>query len=220
MHIIYRMCPEGNPNKERPQNMSKMELIKVCFDSVIKAFPNAEYTFLIDKPSVEIVDLADSCPRPHSIETTHHEDWGTGNMMSFRRQLEIAVGLDKVLLLEDDYYFNEGSGEIIESALDELQFLTPYDHPGYYTEDIHSYKRHVRMAGNHHWQNVTSTCLTFASKGEHIKRVKGTMEEFGWADHPMWSELTKLYDLWSPIPSLATHMETPFIAPKMEWLKN
>lgn len=217
MRIIYRMCPEGNPAKQRPRGMNKMSVISLCLESVEKAFPGVHITFLIDKPNLEIVQLADSSPNPHKIETFHFGSWEDGNIGTFHRQLDLAADMEKVLLLEDDYYFVKGAGKKIEKVLGELEFLTPYDHPGYYTEDIHNYKRQVRVVGGHHWQTVDSTTLSFASTGQAIRGVMDTMKEHGWRDHYMWLEITKDHKLWSPMPSLATHMEAPFLAPAVDW---
>lgn len=213
MNIIYRMCPEGNPNKHRPDNMTKMETVKTCYKSVLKAFPNAHITFIIDKPNVEIMELVEECPNKHDYEIFHFESWNDGNVGTFHRQLDLAQDMGKVLLLEDDYFFIPDAETIIENALDEFEFITPYDHPGYYTEAEHDYKREVELAGGRHWQTVSSTCLTFASTGERIKAVIDTMKKFGWQDHFMWLELTQEHKLWSPIPSVATHMEVEYLAP-------
>lgn len=212
------MCPEGNPNKQRPHNMNKMEVVRYCYDSVIKAFPDSHITFLIDKPNIEIMELVEECPNPHDYEIFHFENWSDGNVGTFHRQLELACDKDKVLLTEDDYYYLPEAGKIIEEALDSLEFLTPYDHPGYYYESDHDYKRNVALVGDRHWQTVSSTCLTFATRGESIKEVIDTMKGYGWQDHFMWLELTEKHQLWSPIPSLATHMETPYLASNFLWL--
>jgi hypothetical protein len=212
------MCPEGNPNKKRPSNLSKMELVKYCYESVITAFPRSEITFLVDKPNLELINLIDSCPNLHTIATFHFGSWDEGNIGTFHNQLDLAVkDGGKVLLLEDDYFFLPGAEYIIENALDKLEFLTPYDHPGYYTEDIHNYKREIIVAGGHHWQTITSTTLTFATTSKALENVIETMKKYGWQDHNMWLEITKNHKLYSPIPSLATHMESPYLAPAINW---
>jgi hypothetical protein len=43
------------------------------------------------------------------------------------------------------------------------------------------------------------------------------MKLFGWADEPMWKEITKDHSLVQAVPSLATHMETPYLAPNIDW---
>jgi len=219
MTVLYRLCPEGNPLKQRPIR-PKLNLISACFHSFIKAFETVcpKVWFLVDKPSDELMEIVEGCPFPFKVETFRFGDWGSGNKGTFYRQLDIASGLEgKVFFLEDDYYFLPEAGKAIDEALDSLAFLTPYDHPGYYTEEGHRYKREVRIAGNRHWQTVKDTTLTFATHANLVKHEIETMKFFGWVDVKLWAELSKRHQLWSPIPSLATHMETPYLSPVIDW---
>lgn len=219
MNVLYRMCGSGSTTKHRPQDMDKSQLVQTCYNSFITAFMDVQphVTFLIDKPTLDLVKLADACPFQHDIEIFHFGDFNEGNIGTFHRQLDLAENMDKVLFLEDDYYFLPDAGKIINEALEVFDFLTPYDHPGYYNEPVHHYKREVEVAVGRHWQTVISTCLTFAGHGNTIKGIKDVMKDFGWADHPMWVEITKHYKLWSPIPSLATHMEVEYLSPNVSW---
>lgn len=214
------MCGSGSTTKHRPQDMDKSQLVQTCYNSFITAFMDVQprVTFLIDKPTLDLVKLADACPFQHDIEIFHFNDFNEGNIGTFHRQLDLAENMDKVLFLEDDYYFLPDAGSTINLALDTLEIITPYDHPGYYTEDVHVCRgKQVKLAAGHHWQDVLSTCLTFACKGSFIKEEKETMKKFGWADHPMWCELTQWHTLWSPIPTLATHMEVEYLSPNIRW---
>lgn len=215
MLVIYRLCSEGNPDKKRPI-WPKMKLVEACFTSVMKAF-DCEFHFIIDKPTVELVNLVKTCSHPYTMEILHTQGWMEGNEASYFRQLDIASEReDSVLLLEDDYYFLENAGSKIEKALKELKYITPYDHPGYYYEEKHSYPKTVKIIGDHHWMSIIDTTLTFGvQSGKLIKEnMKAFKSHSVWDEH-MWSELNET--VWCPVPSLATHMETPYIAPCVVW---
>jgi hypothetical protein len=197
-----------------------MDLVRYCFISVMRAFRKVDckFTFLLDKPNTELIDLVNTCDRDYKISTSNIPDWSEANKQTFHKQLDIAEKcLDKVFFLEDDYYILPKAGPIIHDMLDNCDFLTPYDHPGYYTEETHNYKRDVIFENGRHWQTVISTCLTFGTHSSIIRCEKKRMKEYGWSDHPMWCDLTKDYKLYSPIPSLATHMETEFLSFGINW---
>jgi hypothetical protein len=219
MHVLYRLCPYGNILKRRPVTGGKQGLIECCYPSFLKAFEKIrpQVVFILDKPNPWLVDLVSSCPFPHQIESYAYPDLSQGNTQTFHRQLDLAADMDKVFFLEDDYYLLPECGEALEKAIDELEVVTPYDHPGYYSEQQHDYPRTVKVVGNHHWQTVSSTCLTFATIGKFIKQEIDCMKKYGWADHPMWLDLTQRHKLWAPIPSLATHMEIEVLAPVVDW---
>lgn len=219
MLIIYRLCPEGNPNKSRPI-WPKIELIKVCFKSVIEAFKgtNVKFHFILDKITPELIQIVKSCPFESTIEPFREPSWEIGNEVTYFRQLDIASDTkESVLLLEDDYYFLPHSGEVIINALKELDFITPYDHIGYYTERKHDYSKQVKLVGDYHWMKVIDTTLTFGARSGEL--IKDNLEKFKsdsvWDEH-IWKELSS-YSLWCPIPSLATHMETDYLAPSIKW---
>lgn len=221
--VIYRACSTGNPDKIRPIQ-DKYDLVKTCFNSMLRAFGGVEYKLivLLDKPTNEFRDIF-NCMSLDGYEETFYIDWNEGNVKSFHRQLDIARsglelrGRGEFLLVEDDYYFLPGSGTIISKAVKELPFITPYDHPGYYSEKTHHYKKDVVIAGGHHWMNVISTTLTFGGQCSYLRKEIDTMKKYAWADHPMWCDVTKRIPLYAPIPSLATHMETQYLAPVIDW---
>ena len=214
MHIYYRACSQGNPHKLRPIQ-DKYLLVKACFESMLMAFKDTEHTLviLLDKPTV----LFRSLFAGFTVEETYYGDFTEGNIGSFHRQIELGVQ-DDFLFVEDDYYFLPDTGPKILQAIQELDgFVTPYDHPSWYTEEIHKYQRTVKLIGDHHWASIASTTLTFGGKKEYLLQEANTMKKYGWADHPMWLDITNRVPLYAPIPTLATHMETPYLAPSVNW---
>ena len=215
MFVVYRACSTGNPNKNRPIE-GKINLVRICFNSFKEAFKDVDYQLkvLIDKPSNEIRKVFED----EDTEETFHSTFTEGNVKSFHRQIDLALGCaDPFLFVEDDYYWLPGSGVKIADALGELSFITPYDHPRYYDEEIHNYPREIELVSGQHWADTMSTTLTFGGKHECLEKEAGTMKKYGWADHDMWCNITTREKLYAPIPTLATHMETEHLAPSVDW---
>lgn len=242
--ILYRCTPIESINKIRPGNLKKMDLVNLCLGSAKEAFKgiDVKWILLIDKPNYDFVDMIESHFDPakdkYEMLTTNFADWNGGNIGSFHRQLDIASTLDgKVLFLEDDYFILPESGQKIIDGLNERAWISIYDHPGYYTEPKHlgakGYGFSFRTKGQA-WLGVSSTTLTFASHADQIKEQASRMKKFGWADSEMWESMTVFIDydadidfdtkapqidLYSPVPTLATHMETPWLSPNVDWGK-
>jgi hypothetical protein len=212
MIIIYRACPNKNPVKNLIVE-PKEELIRVCFKSFKEAFKGVDYKLivLVDKPNQKTAEIFKNC----EVEETSYNDWNEGNIKSFHRQLDLAASYqgEKFLLVEDDYLWVPGAGEIIDAI--DFPFFTPYDHPHHYP-----LREEVFLSSGRHWRTNISTTLTFGGKVECLKKVAPTMKLYGWNDHKMWMDILendKDIQLWSPIPSLATHAEPEVLAPFLDW---
>jgi hypothetical protein len=219
MIVIYRACPFGAKKKRIIDD--KYELVKKCFLSFKEAFKDVKYNLvvLIDKGN----DKFNSIFKGEKIERSYYPDFNEGNMGSFHRQIDIALCReDNFFFVEDDYLFVPNSGKTIKTILDDYEetkpfFITPYDHPDYYTQSKFDYKRKVMLISGHHWQTITSTTLTFGGKYQALLNEYKTMKKYGWADENMWKDITERYKLYSPIPSFATHTEVKFLAPTLKW---
>lgn len=214
MIVVYRACSKSNPHKKHIIS-DKGELVQTCFNSFLTAFKNVKHKLfvLLDKPNPALRAIFKGC----TTEETYYPTFDEGNIKSFHRQIDIALQhpYEPFLFVEDDYLFTKEAGEYIDQALQEFDFITPYDHPDYYT-DIHEYKRET-VCLSHHWQTVNATTLTFGGKYKALEEMAPEMKKHGWADYPMWLEVTKKYKLWSPIPSLATHSESNQLSPVILW---
>lgn len=217
MIIIYRACSTGNPEKKRPIQ-DKYELVSTCFASFKQAFKNTQHTLvvLLDKPTPQFRDIF----KGEKMEETFYSTFDEGNIQSFHRQIEIALEAKQpFLFVEDDYYFLPSAGAYIEAfTASQTGFYTPYDHPDYYRDERHVYDRTIALAGCH-WGTVSATTLTFGGDYESLLKEHETMKRYGWADYPMWCDITKRVPLYAPIPTLATHMENDHLAPLFDTLK-
>lgn len=218
MKVFYRITSIPSINKHRPIKGDKLDLIKFCLNSFVKAFPSYNIHFIVDKPTYELMDVIDNCGAKHTVETLQTDDWNSGNIASFHRQLDLASEVDDyVFFVEDDYYFRpiKNLQDILMDALDYSDFVSPYQHP----EMVKKEKGLVNGFGEFSWRSIPSTTLTFATHSRHIRERLPLMKKYGWADEPMWLELTdeKGLSLVQPSPSLATHMETEWLSPSVDW---
>jgi len=220
MFIVYRACSIGNTAKKKIL-ADKYDLVNLCFGSFLRAFKDidASVVILLDKPTAKFRKIFSG----FEVMETFYGGFDEGNTKSFHNQIDLVLSRGQdFMFIEDDYLFKENAGEVIYETLTKHSlpkgfFLTPYDHPGYYTEEAHNYKREVKLWGNYHWQSVISTTLTFAGQYKALRSEANTMKEYGWADHPMWVNITSRIPLFAAMPSLATHTETEFIAPTVDW---
>lgn len=203
MKILYRACPYPS-QKPLPVDWDKDTLTQRCLYSFMEAGAK-DVTFLLDgfkdtslfEPFGEIIDCT-----------------GFGNVGTFQKQLKLAKDYDKVMLVEDDYIWRPNTIPLIEEAIEHLDFVSPYDHPGHYTEDRFDKRYETKLIGNTVYREGPSNTLTFATK----KKAWAEMFKFGIADHEMFQHLKeKGLRIWQPTHSFATHMVDGLLAPNVNW---
>jgi hypothetical protein len=114
-----------------------------------------------------------------------------------------------------------------------------------YLVNLHNYRSKIRFKSRH-WRTVSSTTMTFLTKKTVLRKAVKYLRLYPkLSDYGMWLALTKMrrtyfslrgtvylyefagrrlligkpFTLWSPMPSLATHMVEPFMAPGVDWNK-
>ncbi len=217
--VLYRISPYKN-GKSPVFTNNKHSLVNFCLTSFFRSFKHI-------KPKT--IFILDSCPKKYLqlIRTKCPFDYETltfqnlGNIGTFYTQLAIAQQLPaktKVYFAEDDYYYLPEAGEQIVQALNVFDFVTLYDHREHYNTPWVDNKYHITINKNHHWRTCVSACLTFGTTVGMIQKNYNTFIKYGTFDHPMWLELIeKGHSLYSPIPSLATHLVRNMLAPTVEW---
>ena len=207
MQILYRACPINSPNPPPVHAKNKYELIKMCLDSFMKAIDGHKITFILDKMHEDWLPLFEG--KGEIIRTND------GNVGTFHKQLELARKMDKVFFVEDDYFWRPGTVKLIEDALDELDIISPYDHPSHYTEERFDKKYETRLINNHVYRTAPSNTLTFATHGRFINEYWPKWIGAGIADHELFQSLP--LKIWNPTNSYATHMVKGLLAPNIEW---
>lgn len=210
MNIIYRISPFKPDNPAVFYADDKWKLVEMCHKSFLKAggdkYPT---TYIIDsvdwgkifKDYGEVVEI-NSHKKVESLLTAY----------------DVASKYDdKVLFVEDDYLWKPDTLPLLDVALDVLPVLSPYDHPGHYTEDRFDHKYEIKLIGNQTYRTCPSNTHTFGLQREVFNQNVERFKKWGVEDHTMFSELNKTAQLWCPIPSFATHLATGCLAPNISW---
>jgi hypothetical protein len=214
MKIFYRASSflSSNPN---PMGAYKDGILMPCLNSFLAVFPNTQHeiTFILDGVTDEVASWFS--PLGEVLRTD------LGNIGTFQKQLDLVSQLpdgEKVFLVEDDYLWRPNAKKI-EDALDKLQIIFPYDHPGHYTEPrFRDEPKLMRLIDNQTYRDAPSNTLTFATTAYVIKQNLNHLKAFKIRDHEMFQSLKGLqYNMWCAVPAMATHLATGLLAPNVDW---
>jgi len=126
------------------------------------------------------------------------------------------------------------------SNIKSADYLTPYDHPVRYDDeyylgmDLPHWGNKIFLSGSRHYRPHESTCLTFTVGGKTIKEDMDLHLKYSPGDkknpddRELFRHLQQLGGyvddrkrrlLVGPMPSLATHVHLPYLAPIVDWEK-
>lgn len=228
MKVFYRIYP-GKPDNRPFDSGNKLKLVQRCLRSFMAsvAVADVHITFLLDGcPPIDWVRVVFDAMDPYSVITYDIIKLdGIGNKPSFLEQLEMALdGPDDefVYFAEDDYLYRPmaiakmlGFNSVMENS-----FITPYDHPDRYSRgDDRFVESHIEVRDDWHWRTAESTTMTFGASRRLIKDTAHVMRYNACEGRRMWYSIPARYRLWSPIPSLATHVHDGVLAPCVDWEK-
>lgn len=209
MTVIYRICDIESTNPPPIFKNDRVGLNKRCLESFVKAFKGQDISihFLCDNTENYDEHLK-TVPFPYTVEYSN-----AGINYSYLKSLGMALESEQdVFLLECDYLFREDAGKRIIDAIQNFDFISPYDHP-----DKYPGAAVLEIFDDYHWRTARSTTMTFATKYENIKDHFDLLSKHGYLDHQMWVELQEVTgkQLWTPIPGLATHMVENYLSPSV-----
>lgn len=212
--VYYRITsiPSTNPSPVLQEN--KDALNELCLKSFISAFKQIEpYTvFICDHCSDDTMEMIERVyPFKKKILYTKLGQNGTS-----LKQYELAREQDAdIYFAESDYIYREDSGIELLNGLQELNLVSPYDHPDHYHTD---YVPKLRLINNHHWRSAENNTMTWAVTNKLFKDHYDIFYKYGYLDKEVWSDLQKEgHELFVPIPSIATHMVTSCLAPAVDF---
>ena len=248
-NVIFRACDSVNSfNKSpRPFELTKSQLIKVCFLSLIDSLKGFDYRIIIlgDKLSNEIIDFFNSFEVEMCLGSY-------GNDASIRESLKIAVKVkdnEWIYFCEDDYLHMPNSFSVIDNFLDErnqlfVQQIKPYNlsslvnlqakdlfifPPDYPDRYFPRYRRHslIVQSSDCHWRQITNITFTFLTKASTVKKHLNFLKEASQkANDSLLSR--KLFGhfgflasavCFSPMPGLSTHMHINSMTFLRDWKK-
>jgi hypothetical protein len=225
MKVFYRIYP-GKPDNRPFANGNKRLLVQTCLWSFLQSCRRAG-------ADVQLTILLDGCPddwasMAHYIafDIKHNIVMldGIGNKPSFLKQLEMTLdgpGDEFVYFAEDDYLYRPCA---IKQLLGVYHpnfngFYSSYDHIDRYVRgDDRKLDAGIIIAGDWHWRTAESTTMAFGAPRHVIRKTVDIMREYACEGRKMWYPIIdKGYILWSPIPSLATHVQDGVLAPCVDW---
>lgn len=242
LKVILRTCSGPNVHKgERFVAVSKEDLLYVCVASLVRSLAESASSAdlslaVIDDHSSgscvqKIKSLLAACP--FRTELISLEE--TGNPTSLRASYGYARNFAEqaIYFVEDDYLHSPSAiSEMIASYEDFSGNLggvpvaiAPSDDPGYYLPNEIAPSR-VVIGRRRHWRTSRSTTGTFMTSKEVLTGYWEIFSMFArYGEYPGVTERNTINKIWenavtlfSPIPSLAAHMQfSENIPPFFDW---
>lgn len=218
MIVYYRMTdiPSTNPSPILQDN--KKELNKLCLKSFVQAFEEIEpqIEFICDFCPREYTEMIETiCPFPHNIHYTM-----LGIDETARLQYDMANKQDDDILFQEcDYLYIPNSGGDLLDGLNAFRLVSPYDHLNFYIDKtLHSPHQTLRLVENHVWRTAERNTMTFAIKNKTFKKFYQTFRHYGYLDSQVWYDLLEHgQPMYTPLPSIATHMVRDWLSPYHDW---
>jgi len=226
--VYYRISDAGY-SKVKPQFVNNQNCL-TNFYSVFHINKN-DINIFADNTSPETDELIQKISKKAPIKTS----FGSSGQ-SFRNVYEKAISENTddtiIYFVENDYIHNWGSmNAIIEGIEMGADYVTLYDHPDKYIDKDKGGNPEVENGGeitqvfltnNYHWKLTNSTTMTFAATVKTLIRDAYVIKKHTSGSYPtdyqMCVELRALgKTMISPIPGLATHGETMWLSPLIDW---
>jgi len=225
MKIIYRISDAGY-NKVKPSYINNEACLKnfcnVFFDHIW------DIKIIADNVSPETLTVIKKYIDPINIEQVS-VGHGAG---TFNLALDRAlVGSDDeiVYFVENDYLHLQNADTILKEGFETgASYVALYDHPDKYinganplVEDGGEVTR-VMLTKSCHWKLTNSTTMTFAAQVKTLKEDEAILRSFTQGSYPRDFDMflalrDKGRGLVTPIPGYATHGETAWLSPLIDW---
>ncbi len=196
--IAYRIYP-GIAKAPPIFGDDKFRLSELCLKSFVRALGGLDY---------KLYAVLDSCPEEYErlfadnvpserLEMVRLSR--AGNPGSFGAQLDLLSEVRDsryVYFAEDDYFYLENAMAEAVHFLDshsEIDLLTLYDHPDYYSHPLHRHSRDFISFGAREWKSAATTCMTFLGRAESVARLRDAFSTYARNDYDnsMWLSITR-----------------------------
>lgn len=231
IHIYYRTTINNKPNNLRPEWFSYEKCFKNLLDTIND---NCRLTIVFD---------GDSLSYNSSFFKKYEEKYkfnvkliSAGSDFSSNTQTFQFINTEKqiakedlVYVLENDYLHLPNWPEIVTylySVSEGVHYTTLFDHLDKYLftrqdrdDEFGMYKNLVSKiyVAARHWRTVPNTCGSFILRKDIFDQDLD-VHTSGKADNTRFGELAKRGRVvLSPVPSLGTHCQIPYIAPIINW---
>lgn len=219
INIVYRLCEAEMAPPFRSKRLpwfSKLNCLKSFLDSVeFSKDYIASVTFIHDGPEGQLINAIPEQFKIIKVNACSNE----GSLVATYESAKDISG--DIYYVEDDYLHLPESIKLIALALPSLGLVTGYDHEDRYVrdDDLSFGKEMITFdkASNRHWRTAESTTCTFAISEAMRPKVELYARDFMLQDRKLFRKLyKKKIRLWTPVPGLATHVDTA-LAPGFDW---
>lgn len=225
MRIIYRISDAGY-SKVKPDYINNEN----CLANATKEFDGSIWSVIADNVSLDTNNIIQKYVTRDCILYTEK---GNG-AATFNLALDEALTYDDeeiIYFIENDYLHKPESEKVIKEGFElGASFVSLYDHPDKYLNGVNPYVEDggeitkVFLSKSCHWKLTNSTTMTFASKVGTLKKYESILRKYTSTTHPndfkMWIELREQgASLITPLPGYATHGETAWLSPLINWLE-
>ena len=216
--VAYRIYPGvSRPAQTLPFGDDKLKQAEVCLRSLRNSLGSLRVKMwaILDGCSAEYRSLFERYFPVRDLTFISLD--AAGNRATYTKQIEILLtqqDAEYVFFAEDDYFYLPDQFTLMLKFLRDRQdvdFVTPYDHPDCYHLDLHNEPKWVTVFGGHHWRTAASTCLTFLTRKSTLARYLTVFQTYGRRndDCAMWLSLTKRRVL-NPFAALRYFMRREF----------
>jgi len=196
--VAYRIYPRVSKSPAMFPD-DKLRLGRLCLQSFRASLGTvrAKMFVLLDGCPPEFDQMFTECFDAEDLELVRLD--GVGNRQTFLRQIEILLNqecAEAVYFAEDDYFYLPDEFRLMLNLMcdgSEVDFISPYDHPDYYSLALHSGRQLSQSVGDRNWRTAASTCLTFLTSKKMLADTKGIFRSYarGNPDVSLWLSLTK-----------------------------
>ncbi len=232
IHIFQRHCgfSPSSINKKRPDWFSREK----CFRNLKNTIADdnrVELTLVYDNANGALEKHFISAEKDFKIvEFTGGDDSRSLHNLLYYIITRDIPDNDIVYVLEDDYVHRKGWVDIMLEGFghSDADYVSLYDHRDkYFLRRYRNLKSRIIFSPSVHWRYIPSTTNTWATRFKTLKKHfkiheiycksrKGIARDK--AKFQYLSDKKRAY-LISPMPAYATHAETPFLAPIIDWEK-
>lgn len=221
MKLIYRISDVGY-NKVKPPYIGNEN----CLKNATQTFKQAEWVIIADNTSVPTDEMITKYQSNITKVSVGH---GAG---TFNLALTEALKYNDnevVYFLENDYLHKPESFNVLLEGIDiGSDYISLYDHPDKYQDGANPFVEgggeitKVFLSKSCHWKLTNSTTMTFAAKVKTLREDEEILRSFTQGSYPRDFEMflalrDKGRSLITPLPGYATHGETAWLSPLINW---
>ena len=245
IHIYFRQTAQNKVNNNRPQWFDYSQVfsnllatmnpdlcqLTVCFDGNDKDFSNHfTHKFFENKWGREFkVRFIDT----NAYEGESYENDGSSKSTSLIARIIKGNKLPDsslIYVLENDYLHLPYWGEMALSLFNQVggnDYVSLYDHLDKYAMTLEGRSDHwglykdltskIIVSNGRHWRQVPSICSSWIMSKKVFDRDYD-LHSIGISDNTGCEQFLKRGSTcYTPIPSLATHCQEPWVAPLIDW---